>query len=137
MLEQIQTEQELWRARMSEEKEAAVRKARSDMVLVLDRAKQKSEAQIQSAKEKAKEIVEQGKKEAQEIYRKAKADSENQEALNKLRGSVRMDTEKKLKEMERKAADKQALEDAAKKRSRRRRSVAMGEKLQSDFATKN
>ena len=129
MQEQIQTEQELWRQRAFEEKEAAVKQARSDMVLVLDRAKQKSEETITSAKEKAAEIIANGKKEAQELYRNAKANAENQEALNKLKGSVRADTERKLKEMEKKANDRQALEQAAMKRSRRRRSVAMGESL--------
>jgi hypothetical protein len=130
---QFGTEQELWRQRAFEEKEAAVKKARSDMVLVLDRAKAKSEDQIQSAMEKAAEIVAEGKRQAQELYRKAKADGENQEALNKLKGSIRQDTERKLREMEKKANDRQALEHAALKRSRRRRSVAMGESMKSDF----
>ena len=103
------------------------------MVLVLDRAKAKSEDQIQSAMEKAAEIVAEGKRQAQELYRKAKADGENQEALNKLKGSIRQDTERKLREMEKKANDRQALEHAALKRSRRRRSVAMGESMKSDF----
>ena len=134
LLEQIKTEQELWRARALEEKEAAVRKARGDMVLVLDRAKQKSEQQIAAAMEKAKEIVADGKKRAHEIYAKAKADGENQEALNKLKGSVRMDMEQKLKAMEKKQADKERLEAAAKKRNRRKRSVAMGKDLQSKFS---
>ena len=133
LLEQIKTEQELWRARALEEKEAAVRKARGDMVLVLDRAKQKSEQQIAAAMEKAKDIVADGKKRAHEIYAKAKADGENQEALNKLKGSVRMDMEQKLKAMEKKQADKERLEAAAKKRNRRKRSVAMGKDLQSKF----
>ena len=125
----------MWRARALEEKEAAVSKARNDMVLVLDRAKQKSEQQIQAAQEKAQEIVAEGKKKAHALFAKAKANGENQEALNKLKGSVRMDTEKKLQEMEKKRNDKARLEEAAKKRNRRRRSVALGEEFQSEFKT--
>lgn len=125
LLEQIKIEQTLHRQRVEEEKEASIRQSRADMVLVLDRAKQKAKMLIEDAQEKRAAILEQAQAEAKRIVEVGKQTAENAEALANLKGSVRAETEKKLRRMEKARADKQRLEAAALKRSRRKRSIAL------------